>query len=79
MIYIVSYASVSSSSEARTLTKIIINDKDSLEIRRKDPRGGPPVPIIELTPKGTKKFLGQTKLYGEQLLLHFPRSFIGLL
>lgn len=32
---------------------------------QKDPRGGPPVPMIELTPEGTKKFLGLTKLYGE--------------
>ncbi|KAJ5117911.1 uncharacterized protein N7443_001745 [Penicillium atrosanguineum] len=29
---------------------------------QKDPRGGPPVPMIELTPEGTKKFLGLTKL-----------------
>ena len=32
---------------------------------QKDPRGGPPVPMIELTPEGTKKFLGLTKLYGK--------------
>ncbi|KAJ6061027.1 hypothetical protein N7499_004108 [Penicillium canescens] len=29
---------------------------------QKDPCGGPPVPMIELTPEGTKKFLGLTKL-----------------
>ncbi|KAJ5179439.1 hypothetical protein N7492_002649, partial [Penicillium capsulatum] len=29
---------------------------------QKDPRGGPPVPMIELTAEGTKKFLGLTKL-----------------
>lgn len=29
---------------------------------QKDPRGGPPIPLIELTPDGCKKFLGQTKL-----------------
>ncbi|KAJ5981933.1 hypothetical protein N7451_012033 [Penicillium sp. IBT 35674x] len=29
---------------------------------QKDPRGGPPIPLIELTPEGTKKFLGLTKL-----------------
>ncbi|OOQ91679.1 C2H2 finger domain protein [Penicillium brasilianum] len=29
---------------------------------QKDPRGGPPIPMIELTPEGTKKFLGLTKL-----------------
>ncbi|KAJ5443124.1 hypothetical protein N7445_004237, partial [Penicillium cf. griseofulvum] len=34
IIYIVFYAGTSSSSEARTLTKIVINNKDSLEIRR---------------------------------------------
>lgn len=33
---------------------------------QKDPRGGPPIPMIELTPEGTKKFLGLTKLYGER-------------
>lgn len=31
---------------------------------QKEPRGGPPVPMIELTAEGTKKFLGLTKLYG---------------
>ncbi|PYH76328.1 hypothetical protein BO82DRAFT_407201 [Aspergillus uvarum CBS 121591] len=30
---------------------------------QKDPRGGPPIPMIELTPEGTKKFLSLTKLY----------------
>lgn len=34
---------------------------------QKDPRGGPPVPMIELTPEGTKKFLGLTKLYVETI------------
>ncbi len=29
---------------------------------QKDPRGGPPIPLIELTAEGTKKFLGLTKL-----------------
>jgi hypothetical protein len=36
---------------------------------QKDPRGGPPVPMIELTPEGTKKFLGLTKLYVETISL----------
>lgn len=38
--------------------------KDLVISLQKDPRGGPPVPLIELTPEGTKKFLGITKLYG---------------
>lgn len=29
---------------------------------QKYPQGGPPIPNIELTPEGTKKFLGITKL-----------------
>lgn len=29
---------------------------------QKDPRGGPPIPLIELTTDATKKFLGLTKL-----------------
>ncbi|KAL2836851.1 hypothetical protein BJX68DRAFT_250307 [Aspergillus pseudodeflectus] len=29
---------------------------------QKDPRGGPPIPLVELTPDGCKKFLGLTKL-----------------
>jgi hypothetical protein len=44
---------------------------------QKDPRGGPPVPMIELTPEGTKKFLGLTKLYGKRnfcLSLSIPHS-----
>lgn len=36
--------------------------KDLVVSLQKDPRGGPPVPLIELTPEGTKKFLGITKL-----------------
>lgn len=38
--------------------------KDLIISLQKDPRGGPPIPLIELTPEGTKKFLGITKLYG---------------
>lgn len=33
---------------------------------QKDPRGGPPVPMIELTAEGTKKFLGLTNMYGKR-------------
>ncbi|KAJ5793398.1 uncharacterized protein N7503_009376 [Penicillium pulvis] len=120
IIYTGFYASVYFLSKAKTknlriyyqkLINIIIDDKDSLEIRKgmkwlvkefnldtqprkktlvyikdigpfnktilattpekryiksiKDPRGGLSIPIIELTPKGTKKFLSLTKLYGE--------------
>lgn len=45
---------------------------------QKDPRGGPPVPMIELTAEGTKKFLGLTKLYGKRnscLPLSMPRPY----
>jgi hypothetical protein len=43
-----------------------IQFKDLQISLQKDPRRGPPIPIIELTPEGTKKFLGLTKLYGER-------------
>lgn len=36
--------------------------KDLQVSLQKDPRGGPPIPLVELTSEGTKKFLGQTKL-----------------
>ncbi|KAG2001774.1 hypothetical protein GB937_009931, partial [Aspergillus fischeri] len=36
--------------------------KDLQIFLQKDPHGGPPVPLIELTAEGVKKFLGQTKL-----------------
>ncbi|THC87622.1 hypothetical protein EYZ11_012932 [Aspergillus tanneri] len=39
-----------------------IQFKDLQISLQKDPRGGPPIPLIELTPEGTKKFLGLTKL-----------------
>ncbi|KAJ5171650.1 hypothetical protein N7492_004243 [Penicillium capsulatum] len=40
---------------------------------QKDPRGGPPIPMSELIPEGTKKFLGLTKLYRERYF-RLPRS-----
>ncbi|KAH1437445.1 hypothetical protein KXX68_007648, partial [Aspergillus fumigatus] len=55
---------------------------------QKDPRGGPPIPLVELTADGCKKFLGQTKLttfalpevvYGPSLVI-CPHTFLfGLL
>lgn len=38
---------------------------------QKDPHGGPPVPLVELTPEGTKKFLGQTSKMAVFSLLPF--------
>ena len=38
---------------------------------QKDPRDGPPIPVVELTAEGTKKFLEQTKLYFGQFPLPF--------
>lgn len=48
---------------------------------QKDPRGGPPVPMIELTAEGTKKFLGLTKLYDKRnscFPLSMPRPSPGV-
>ncbi|KAL4984463.1 hypothetical protein BDW68DRAFT_193609 [Aspergillus falconensis] len=51
---------------------------------QKDPRGGPPIPLVELTPDGCKKFLGLTKLttfalpevvYGPSLVI-CPHTFL---
>lgn len=38
---------------------------------QRDPHGGPPVPLVELTPGGCKKFLGVTKLYGHSVSYPF--------
>ncbi|KAJ1704834.1 hypothetical protein NYO67_13011 [Aspergillus flavus] len=55
---------------------------------QKDPHGGPPVRLIELTASGTKKFLGQTKLttfalleviYGPSLVLCPHTLIFGIL
>ncbi|KAB8227561.1 DUF3435 domain-containing protein [Aspergillus alliaceus] len=55
---------------------------------QKDPRGGPPIPMVELTAEGTKKFLGVTKLttfalpevvYGPSLVLCPHTLLFGIL
>ncbi|KAH3113789.1 hypothetical protein KXX00_000940 [Aspergillus fumigatus] len=55
---------------------------------QKDPRGGPPIPLVELTPDGCKKFLGLTKLttfalpevvYGPSLVICPHTLLFGLL
>ncbi|KAJ5249289.1 hypothetical protein N7468_000740 [Penicillium chermesinum] len=55
---------------------------------QKDPQGGPPIPLIELTPEGTKKFLGLTKLttfalpeivYGPSLVICPHTLLLGVL
>ncbi|KAJ6093618.1 hypothetical protein N7486_008907, partial [Penicillium sp. IBT 16267x] len=48
--------------------------KDLVISLQKDPHRGPPVPMIELTPEGTKKFLGITKLYGYEIPNYFCTS-----
>lgn len=50
--------------------------KDLVISLQKDPRGGPPIPLIELTPGGTKKFLGITKLYGYAIFVPLSQ-FLG--
>ncbi|KAJ5522393.1 hypothetical protein N7527_006508 [Penicillium freii] len=84
IIYIVSYASVSSSSEARIknlryyyqkLTKIVIKDKDSLEIRREfsldtQPRKKTPVYIEDI---GLTTFILPEIVYGPSLVKEYPK------
>ncbi|RHZ45341.1 uncharacterized protein CDV56_102092 [Aspergillus thermomutatus] len=65
-----------------------IQFKDLQISLQKDPHGGPPVPLIELTAEGVKKFLGQTKLttfalpeviYGPSLVLCPHTLLFGIL